>query len=328
MDAEFQLHLRSDDSCGYPWLRIFVASSFALCGDSISLFIAMARALVLSLVLALASAESLKDCIESKCRGCGGEQCQLCREDVNTVSACVSSCMDSLCRGCGGEQCQLCREDASHIETCCSEQGLESVTSQIDTCKAQPTTPCAGLYGAEGLRCAWEEDVKTCLETSCRGCGGEQCQLCREDAQRIDTCCTEHWHSVDPPQMCKDAKEDLEPKDPCDGLYGAEGLQCAWEQDAKSCVAEACKGCSGEQCTLCNQDVQRIANCCDEHYHSVDPPQMCKDSKEEAVTNCFDSKCRGCGGEQCQLCREDAKSECCTGAMRTPSCESSKALLP
>ncbi|CAE7517558.1 unnamed protein product, partial [Symbiodinium necroappetens] len=103
--------------------------------DLISLFIAMARALVLSLVLALASAESLKDCIESKCRGCGGEQCQLCREDVNTVSACVSSCMDSLCRGCGGEQCQLCREDASHIETCCSQQGLESVTSQIDTCK-------------------------------------------------------------------------------------------------------------------------------------------------------------------------------------------------
>ena len=48
----------------------------------------MARALVLSLVLALASAESVKDCIESKCK--------LCREDVNTVSACVSSCMDSL----------------------------------------------------------------------------------------------------------------------------------------------------------------------------------------------------------------------------------------
>eukprot|EP00439_Symbiodinium_sp_Y106_P061219 s687_g9.t1 len=77
----------------------------------------MARALVLSLVLALASAESVKDCIESKCSGCGGEQCQLCREDVNTVSACLSSCMDSLCRACGGEQCQLCREDASHIET-------------------------------------------------------------------------------------------------------------------------------------------------------------------------------------------------------------------
>ena len=132
MDAESQPHLRSDDLRGNPRLRIFGAQQ--LCRDLISLFIAMARALVLSLVLALASAESVKDCIESKCRGCGGEQCQLCREDVNTVSACVSSCMDNLCRGCGGEQCQLCREDASHIETCCSQQRLESVTSQIDTC--------------------------------------------------------------------------------------------------------------------------------------------------------------------------------------------------
>ena len=115
MDAESQPHLRSDDLRGNPRLRIFGAQQ--LCRDLISLFIAMARALVLSLVLALASAESVKDCIESKCSGCGGEQCQLCREDVNTVSACLSSCMDSLCRACGGEQCQLCREDASHIET-------------------------------------------------------------------------------------------------------------------------------------------------------------------------------------------------------------------
>ena len=131
------------------------SGSFARCGDPISLCIAMARALVLSLVLALASAESLKDCIESKCRGCGGEQCQLCREDVNTVSACVSSCMDSLCRGCGGEQCQLCREDASHIETCCSEQGLESVTSQIDTCKARAAwRPPARVAAASSARCA------------------------------------------------------------------------------------------------------------------------------------------------------------------------------
>ena len=205
----------------------------------IGIFIAMARALLLSMVLALASAESVDDCVDSHCQGCGGEQCQLCREDQNTISACVSSCIDAVCRGCGGEQCQLCREDPK----------------TIDSCKAQPKNPCDGLYGAESLQCAWEEDVKTCMETSCRGCGGEQCQLCREDAQRI-------------------------------------------------------------------------ATCCDDHYHSVDPPQLCKDSKEEAVTSCFDSKCRGCGGEQCQLCREDAKSECCTGAMRTPSCESSKALLP
>ena len=272
----------------------------------------MVRALVFSLALVLAASESVSDCVESHCQGCGGEQCQLCREDQNTISACVSSCIDSVCRGCGGEQCQLCREDPKTIESC----------------KAEPKQPCDGLYGAESLQCAWEEDAKSCVEAACRGCGGEQCQLCREDAQRIDTCCQNHWHSVDPPQMCKDAKEELENKDPCDGLYSSEALQCVWEQDAKSCIEEACKGCGGEQCQLCREDAQRIATCCDDHYHSVDPPQMCKDAKEEAVTSCFDSKCRGCGGEQCQLCREDAKSECCTGAMRTPSCESSRAILP
>ena len=283
----------------------------------------MARALVLSLVVVLTAAETVHDCIESKCRGCGGEQCQLCREDKTTISACVSSCIDTSCKGCGGEQCQLCREDAKTIESCCSDK----LTAEVDMCKASKG-PCDGLYGAESLQCAWEEDVKSCMETSCRGCGGEQCQLCREDAERINTCCNDHWHSVDPPQMCKDAKEELEPKDPCSGLYGAESLQCVWEESVKTCVETSCKGCGGEQCQLCRQDAQRIASCCDDHYHSVDPPQICKDSKEEAVTSCFDSKCRGCGGEQCQLCRDDAKSECCTGAMRTPSCESSKALLP
>ena len=110
--------------------------------------------------------------------------------------------------------------------------------------------------------------------------------------------------------MCK-----AESKDPCDGIYGADGLQCAWEQDVKSCVETKCHGCGGEQCQLCRQDANTIAACCDDHYHSVTPPKMCIDSKEEAVTGCFDTKCRGCGGEQCQLCREDAKSQCCTGAM-------------
>ena len=324
----------------------------------------MARALVLGLVVALVSAETVHDCVEAKCRGCGGEQCQLCREDKSTISACVSSCMDTICRGCGGEQCQLCREDANTLSSCCSG------TEGIDICKAESKDPCDGLYGAAGLQCAWEQDAKSCIETKCHGCGGEQCQLCREDANTIAGCCDDHYHSVDPPKMCIDSKEEavnscfdskcqgcggeqcqlcredaksecctgamrtpaceaeVVPKDPCDGLYGAAGLQCAWEQDAKSCIETKCHGCGGEQCQLCREDANTIAGCCDDHYHSVDPPKMCIDSKEEAVNSCFDSKCHGCGGEQCQLCREDAKSECCTGAMRTPSCESSRAVLP
>ena len=211
--------------------------------------------LAISLVLAMSSAETVHDCIEGKCRGCSGEQCQLCREDKNTISACVSACMDTICRGCGGEQCQLCREDATTVESCCVEMALAIVTAEIDMCKS-------------------------------------------------------------------------ESKDSCDGIYGEAGLKCFREQDVKSCMETKCHGCSGEQCQLCHQDATAIAGCCDDHYDSVDPPEICKDSTEEAVRSCFDSKCRGCGGVQCQLCHEDAKSECCTGAVRTPSCESSRALLP
>eukprot|EP00490_Sorites_sp_Unknown_P018533 CAMPEP_0114656454 /NCGR_PEP_ID=MMETSP0191-20121206/12369_1 /TAXON_ID=126664 /ORGANISM="Sorites sp." /LENGTH=202 /DNA_ID=CAMNT_0001873703 /DNA_START=58 /DNA_END=666 /DNA_ORIENTATION=- len=197
----------------------------------------MARVFLLLLV---GAAATVNDCIEQQCKGCGGEQCQLCREDAKTISTCVDDCIESTCKGCGGEQCQLCREDAKN------------------TCKATqpepPKNPCDGVYGAEGLQCVWEESVKTCMEKTCHGCGGEQCQLCRSDATRI-------------------------------------------------------------------------AQCCDDHWHSVDPPQMCKEAKAQAVSSCVESKCKGCGGEQCQLCRNDQKvlDECCTGAMRTPQCEKTRA---
>ena len=58
---------------------------------------------------------------------------------------------------------RLCREDAKTIESCCSEQVLALVTAEVESCKAKPQDPCAGLYGAEGLQCAWQEDAKTCI---------------------------------------------------------------------------------------------------------------------------------------------------------------------
>lgn len=207
-----------------------------------------ARVFVLSLLVAGSIAKTVSDCIEQQCRGCGGEQCQLCREDVKTVERCVSTCIDVSCKGCGGEACQLCREDATIKQSCCGSY-------EAPMCKASSKDPCEGVYGAEGLQCVWEESVKTCMEKSCQGCGGEQCQLCRQDAQRVATCCDDHWHSVEPPQSCKDAKA-------------------------------------------------------------------------KAVSDCVEGKCKGCGGEQCQLCREDPKvlDQCCTGAMRTPQCEKTRAL--
>mmetsp|Transcript_101608 Transcript_101608/g.124378 ORF Transcript_101608/g.124378 Transcript_101608/m.124378 type:complete len:265 (+) Transcript_101608:60-854(+) len=258
---------------------------------------AMARVFLLLLV---GAAATVNDCIEQQCKGCGGEQCQLCREDAKTISTCVDDCIESACKGCGGEQCQLCREDAK-TTTC---KTTEPTQPEV------PTSPCDGVYGAEGLRCAWYEDVKTCMEKTCQGCGGEQCQLCREDAKNT----------------CK-ATQPEPPKNPCDGVYGAEGLQCVWEESVKTCMEKTCHGCGGEQCQLCRSDATRIAQCCDDHWHSVDPPQMCKEAKAQAVSSCVESKCKGCGGEQCQLCRNDQKvlDECCTGAMRTPQCEKTRA---
>ena len=235
--------------------RTFGSSGFdlAFCSLALHQHLDMSRLFLFALLVGSA-AETVSDCIESQCRGCGGEQCQLCRQDTKTISTCVSKCIDNTCRGCGGEQCQLCREDSKNIESCCGNY-------ETDMCKTSPKDPCDGLYGAESLQCVWEESVKTCMEKSCTGCGGEQCQLCRQDATRVATCCDDHWHSVDPPQMCKDAKA-------------------------------------------------------------------------EAVSSCVDSKCRGCGGEQCQLCRQDPQvlDQCCTGAMRTPMCEKTrsqaKSILP
>ena len=95
-------------------------------------------------------------------------------------------------------------------------------------------------------------------------------------------------------------------QNPCN-VSGRNPSRHAWKK--------SCTGCGGEQCQLCRQDATRVATCCDDHWHSVDPPQMCKDAKAEAVSSCVDSKCRGCGGEQCQLCRQDPQvlDQCCTG---------------
>ena len=94
---------------------------------------------------------------------------------------------------------------------------------------ASDDDPCAGLYGADSLQCAWVQDINTCVEAGCRGCSGEQCELCRSDVSALNKCCQDHKHSTTPPVACADAF-------------------------VETCVAEQCRGCSGEQCQLCKQD--------------------------------------------------------------------------
>ena len=235
------------------------------------------------------------------CSGLYGAEAVTCvwQEDVTT-------CMENWCHGCGGEQCQLCREDAMKIHLCC-EKHWHSTT---------PPTMCANAEAEEG--------VKNCVEEQCRGCGGEQCQLCREDAQRISQCCQNYDASVQP-EMCKVEVPDV---DPCAGLYGAESLTCAWEVDANTCIEKQCQGCSGEQCQLCREDAKRVRQCCQDHWHSTTPPQMCANA---FVETCIDEQCQGCGGEQCQLCHEDTAhiQECCSkGDARGAGACSARSILP
>ena len=140
------------------------------------------------------------------------------------------------------------------------------------------------------------------MEEQCRGCGGEQCQLCREDAERISQCCSQYDASAQP-EMCNVEVPD---KDPCSGLYGAESLTCVWEVSVNSCIDNQCTGCSGEQCQLCREDASRVHQCCQDHWHSTMPPKKCADA---FVETCVAEQCRGCGGEQCQLCKQD---KCCS----------------
>ena len=101
-----------------------------------------------------------------------------------------------------------------------------------------PLTISQGFSVAPFLVRSLDSEVKTCMEKSCQGCGGEQCQLCRQDAQRVATCCDDHWHSVEPPQSCKDWKGHGEKKTPLESedLKKSDGFQvehgffsgCCW----------------------------------------------------------------------------------------------------
>ena len=54
--------------------------------------------------------------------------------------------------------------------------------------------------------CAWEQDVKTCMATSCHGISGDPYFLCERNTERIQDCCQKHHHSgASPPDMCENA---------------------------------------------------------------------------------------------------------------------------
>lgn len=121
-----------------------------------------------------ALAESIKSCISTKCIGCSGEQCEVCRKNERTVSKC-------------------CEGDFHNVE-------LPKI------CRRDESGPCQGLSGEESLSCLWGEEVKTCMKSSC-SCDSTDsaCKVCQQDSAKVAMCCDRHRQSTDPPRICTDA---------------------------------------------------------------------------------------------------------------------------
>jgi len=64
---------------------------------------------------------------------------------------------------------------------------------------------------------------------------------------------------------------------PCTGLPHEESLACTWAQEVDGCMAADCRGCSGEQCSLCRGDAKRVDACCEKFAHWNWPrPEICQ----------------------------------------------------
>ncbi|CAE7280886.1 unnamed protein product [Symbiodinium pilosum] len=144
-------------------------------------------------------------------------------------------------------------------------------------------TPVSARLNCEGLelasdpeRCAWEQEVKTCMGTSCHGYSGEAYQICRRDTGKIRDCCQKHYQNgTAPPDMCNTA---------------------AMVEGVKACVHTECKGCSGEACQLCQEDSAHIATCCAQHNVS-NPSLICR--------------CAGLQGDALKTCQWDQEATVC-----------------
>mmetsp|Transcript_46257 Transcript_46257/g.95615 ORF Transcript_46257/g.95615 Transcript_46257/m.95615 type:complete len:273 (-) Transcript_46257:203-1021(-) len=181
--------------------------------------------------------------------------------------------------------------------------------------------PCTGfdsLSLGEADRCAWEQDVRTCMATSCHGISGDPYLVCERDTEKIQDCCQQHHHSgASPPDMCESA---------------------AIAEAVKACAQADCQGCSGDACKLCREDSARVAACCAQQNVSH-PPQICQCAGlqgdalgscqwEQAVTFCLWRKC-GCAhassgwigdtSSSCDLCQAMETLPCCEETQREAS---------
>ncbi|CAJ1441646.1 unnamed protein product [Effrenium voratum] len=146
---------------------------------------------------------------------------------------------------------------------------------------------CASVYGESSPTCAWEKEVKTCMDKNCQG--SDDGELCRADAARTIQCCEDHYQAVTPPRDCVRA------------AISSAVLKCAKTSCEKSCNGAACKACS----ELHEEEEQPnpvILECCMEH-DLTDPPEICRAAVPQP--------CEGLQGEAASTCRWELEVNAC-----------------
>ncbi|CAK0887038.1 unnamed protein product, partial [Prorocentrum cordatum] len=177
------------------------------------------------------------------------------------------------------------------------------------------------------------QEIECCLDYECEGCSGEQCTYCRRDHQK--GCCLGKWMAKYSGK-CDDVS--LPDYESCPKCGPSPCPNCTQAMDIDACLDDACRGCSGEQCTYCRKEYATVQGCCLGKWAasytgkcddvSIPDYLSCGKCGGEPCPICVQQrdvqfcqqKCSGCSGEQCTYCRE----ECCKGksfAEYIPECE-------
>jgi len=230
---------------------------------------------------------------------CSADGCALnAMQDTRGPSAATAAACDveTPCRGCSGEACLYCREEER--VKCCLRRG-----------RTQPWC-CARVSPLVQLRPVCVSASACDVEGPCRGASGEQRGLCLEE-ERVK-CCIRDGRSK--AICCASANPQIQFRPVC--------------ASRPACDADApCRGCSGEQCQLCREEEQvkcclrdggSQSHCCANVNFQIRSRPICRSSSSCDV----DAPCRGCSGEQCQLCGDEEQVKCCIrdGGSRSRCC--------
>lgn len=117
---------------------------------------------------------------EENCYMCSGEQCEKCRWDERIT------CCQGKDSGLTAADC-CAKEGVPSWHTGCGGSGTPA--EAVSECQQQADDDCRGCGGEQCVQCDQDAKMSCCLDKKCYGCGGEQCARCYAD--NAATCCAE-----------------------------------------------------------------------------------------------------------------------------------------